>query len=475
MSTVKKRYTKQELVAIREAAVRAVTQGPAWIHQVLTAPQSAARPVDQRAARAAAPLISDEERQRFAQLNTQFLARVERRMLEKAKAEVEGSATGTSASEMPEIPGTGGKKSFAQIARAMRDPPDLSLPSQPLPRPAPTKPTTSANHGDVAIHVAKQPAKKNDSSSQLKGSRRRPDVPLLQASWAEDATRSFFEQFGAPSTGVAAAQFPVNTSDWMLYLAQLGFNASEIYYETAERLLSQLPDEGRQNDSDGSGPGAQRAFTDTSPQQRSATDWYSLPGYYPVPVPVPVDREGNLLAVGGMENKVHRKFKVLMTRGKGIGTRRRQLLNWAEGSEFFHDYISDRKRCGVPPKSVEQITQRDKQRERQIRIGTSTLGYKVFAKFQTLGLTLPPKSEGKPPNVHQNCSKRSWDGQVRRWRQMLHDFDKLALQVFTREELEEIQAKKPKTNPEIALDQPVAPSNGPSDNSVGISKKLFED
>jgi hypothetical protein len=29
----------------------------------------------------------------------------------------------------------------------------------------------------------------------------------------------------------------------------------------------------------------------------------------------------------------------------------------------------------------------------------------------------------KAPDAHQVCSKRSWDGQVRRWRRLLHLFD----------------------------------------------------
>lgn len=33
------------------------------------------------------------------------------------------------------------------------------------------------------------------------------------------------------------------------------------------------------------------------------------------------------------------------------------------------------------------------------------------------------KQHPKTPNKYQQCSKRSWDGQIRKWRRMLHAFD----------------------------------------------------
>lgn len=33
------------------------------------------------------------------------------------------------------------------------------------------------------------------------------------------------------------------------------------------------------------------------------------------------------------------------------------------------------------------------------------------------------RAHPQTPNVHQECSKRSMDGQVRKWRRMLHAFD----------------------------------------------------
>lgn len=33
------------------------------------------------------------------------------------------------------------------------------------------------------------------------------------------------------------------------------------------------------------------------------------------------------------------------------------------------------------------------------------------------------REDPKTPNKYQVCSKRSWDGQIRKWRRMLHFYD----------------------------------------------------
>ncbi|KAM9964288.1 hypothetical protein ACTFIW_004044 [Dictyostelium discoideum] len=58
-------------------------------------------------------------------------------------------------------------------------------------------------------------------------------------------------------------------------------------------------------------------------------------------------------------------------------------------------------------------------RQRQIDIGKMTAGYKNY-------IALVPKSKRKPtdpktPNKNQVCSKRSWDGQIKKWRRQLHE------------------------------------------------------
>lgn len=53
----------------------------------------------------------------------------------------------------------------------------------------------------------------------------------------------------------------------------------------------------------------------------------------------------------------------------------------------------------------------------------NTLGYKNLVKF------VPPnklKGYPMPPNILDKCSKRAWDGQVRKWRRLLHKFDDVA-------------------------------------------------
>jgi len=60
-------------------------------------------------------------------------------------------------------------------------------------------------------------------------------------------------------------------------------------------------------------------------------------------------------------------------------------------------------------------------RQKQLDIGMSTSGYRAWleqvpaAKRSTTGPRIP--------DVFQVCSKRSWDGQVRKWRRELHAYD----------------------------------------------------
>lgn len=62
------------------------------------------------------------------------------------------------------------------------------------------------------------------------------------------------------------------------------------------------------------------------------------------------------------------------------------------------------------------------QRQKQIDYGKNTLGYERY-------LELVPRKQRKKyvhprtPDIKQVCSKRSWDGQVKKWRRMLHEFD----------------------------------------------------
>lgn len=79
-------------------------------------------------------------------------------------------------------------------------------------------------------------------------------------------------------------------------------------------------------------------------------------------------------------------------------------------------------------------------RQRQIDFGVDTEGYRNLCR-------LVPESKRSPldpaiPNKCQNCSKRSWDGQIRKWRRLLHLYDNARTfedVVAIRQQIERIQ------------------------------------
>ncbi|MCO5612875.1 hypothetical protein L7F22_067146 [Adiantum nelumboides] len=76
---------------------------------------------------------------------------------------------------------------------------------------------------------------------------------------------------------------------------------------------------------------------------------------------------------------------------------------------------------GVKEDSKETDAHRVSQRQRQIEYGRNTLGYERY-------IELVPRLKRKArdpqtPNPKQVCSKRSWDGQIRKWRRLLHVYD----------------------------------------------------
>eukprot|EP00668_Euglena_longa_P016387 GGOE01020638.1.p1 GENE.GGOE01020638.1~~GGOE01020638.1.p1 ORF type:complete len:338 (+),score=16.40 GGOE01020638.1:89-1102(+) len=72
---------------------------------------------------------------------------------------------------------------------------------------------------------------------------------------------------------------------------------------------------------------------------------------------------------------------------------------------------------------VETDERRLAQRRKQIEYGKVTHGYKCYMRIR------PREKRGKrephTPVITQKCSKRSWDGQVRKWRKQLHKYDEL--------------------------------------------------
>jgi len=91
--------------------------------------------------------------------------------------------------------------------------------------------------------------------------------------------------------------------------------------------------------------------------------------------------------------------------------------------------VSQRFIVADPPacaKGKEKLVESDQhklcQRQKQIDYGKNTLGYERY-------LELVPRKQRKKyvhpqtPDIKQVCSKRSWDGQVKKWRRRLHEFD----------------------------------------------------
>jgi len=74
---------------------------------------------------------------------------------------------------------------------------------------------------------------------------------------------------------------------------------------------------------------------------------------------------------------------------------------------------------------LETDKHRLEQRQKQIDFGYNSEGYKNYrAKVKKEDRI--PKDMHHPvtPRKTQKCSKRSWDGQVRKWRRQLHLWDK---------------------------------------------------
>lgn len=61
-------------------------------------------------------------------------------------------------------------------------------------------------------------------------------------------------------------------------------------------------------------------------------------------------------------------------------------------------------------------------RQRQIDIGKNSLSYGNYIQSvprnERISLLHP-----QTPNKYQKCSSRSWDGQVKRWKSLLHQWD----------------------------------------------------
>jgi len=79
---------------------------------------------------------------------------------------------------------------------------------------------------------------------------------------------------------------------------------------------------------------------------------------------------------------------------------------------------------GVPPRELSP-EQRLKQRQKQIDLGRQTVGYSNYAQKIQRELRMPWHPQ--TPDKNKVCSKRSWDGMVRKWRRLLHRYDPLEI------------------------------------------------
>jgi len=113
------------------------------------------------------------------------------------------------------------------------------------------------------------------------------------------------------------------------------------------------------------------------------------------------------------------------------------------------------------PKSKEDDGHRLQQREKQIEFGKNTDGYKRYR--EDVPKKRRTRDEPQTPDKYQKCSKRSWDGQIRKWRRLLHKYDKNAKEgeidfdientedITEMDVIDELQELNLKTNDEVLL------------------------
>ena len=105
----------------------------------------------------------------------------------------------------------------------------------------------------------------------------------------------------------------------------------------------------------------------------------------------------------------------------------KMVKEFTEGHRYSAIQKADKKprsrKTARKGKDHESDEHRLAQRAKQIAYGENTPGYGNFTRAlesdsQLLKGCLPVK-----PSLHQKCSKRSWDGQIRKWRRALHMYD----------------------------------------------------
>jgi len=101
-----------------------------------------------------------------------------------------------------------------------------------------------------------------------------------------------------------------------------------------------------------------------------------------------------------------------------------------------------------PPRPISPLDeQRLMQRQKQIDYGYRTVGYLRYRLLVTKEQRRP--EHPRTPKKNQGCSKRSWDGQLKKWRRDLHMWDPDSTEAFRAVLDSELVLNIIKTNPEL--------------------------
>lgn len=76
------------------------------------------------------------------------------------------------------------------------------------------------------------------------------------------------------------------------------------------------------------------------------------------------------------------------------------------------------------PDAIETDEHKIQQRLKQIGFGKSTKGYETYVTLVAKHVReIDNEDHPVTPRANQKCSKRSWDGQLKKWRRLLHRWD----------------------------------------------------
>ncbi|KAH9315406.1 hypothetical protein KI387_024033 [Taxus chinensis] len=111
------------------------------------------------------------------------------------------------------------------------------------------------------------------------------------------------------------------------------------------------------------------------------------------------------------------------------------------------------------------------QRQKQIDYGKNTLGYERYLELVPRNRRL--KGDPQTPEIKQVCSKRSWDGQVKKWRRRLHEFDFPHSEDDVSPKLFSVGGRSDISNEEDREENPAQPESNPAPKSGVLS--IYED